>query len=103
MTFIRELPETERFDLVVVDPPTFSNSKAMTDIWDVQRDHSELLNLVLSRTVVGGVVFFSTNYRKFKLDAEPTGCDLREITRQTMPEDFNNNGAHRCWLLTRKE
>ena len=103
MTFIRELPETERFDLVVVDPPTFSNSKAMTDIWDVQRDHGELLNLVLSRTAVGGVVFFSTNYRKFKLDAEPTGCDLREITRQTMPEDFNNNGAHRCWLLTRKE
>ena len=103
MTFIRELPETERFDLVVVDPPTFSNSKAMTDIWDVQRDHGELLNLVLSRTAVGGVVFFSTNYRKFKLDAEPTGCDLREITRQTMSEDFNINGAHRCWLLTRKE
>ena len=88
---------------MVVDPPTFSNSKAMTDIWDVQRDHGELLNLVLSRTAAGGVVFFSPNYRKFTLDAEPTGCDLREITRQTMPEDFNRNGAHRCWLLTRKE
>ena len=54
------------FDLAVVDPPTFSNSKNTPNIWDVDRDHVELLNLVIERSAPGGKIYFSTNFRKFK-------------------------------------
>lgn len=93
-------PVGERWDLIVVDPPTFSNSKRMDGTLDVQRDHVELLNRVLERAAPGGVVFFSTNYRRFKLDTEQIrAAEIRDISRQTLPEDFRNKKIHQCFRM----
>ncbi len=90
------------FDLAVVDPPTFSKSKRTPNDFDVDRDHVELLNLVLQRLSPGGKVYFSTNFRRFKFRAEEIfGATIREISRQTVPPDFRNKRIHRCWTLIR--
>ncbi|MFW6061893.1 MAG: bifunctional 23S rRNA (guanine(2069)-N(7))-methyltransferase RlmK/23S rRNA (guanine(2445)-N(2))-methyltransferase RlmL [Planctomycetota bacterium] len=104
LTFLAE-SEGLTWDLAVADPPTFSNSKALERDWDVQRDHVELLNLLLARMSPGGVVYFSTNFRKFKLDqpAIEGAAEIREITNQTIPEDFRNKRIHRCWRIVRAE
>ena len=100
--FLTSLAEDETYDLAVVDPPTFSNSKRLTRDWDVQRDHVDLLNQVLRHMSPGGVVFFSNNSRRFKLDeAALSGAAIREISRQTVPEDFRNRRIHRCWRLVK--
>jgi 23S rRNA (cytosine1962-C5)-methyltransferase len=99
---LRGLPPVRggMFDLAVVDPPTFSNSKMTDNIWDIQRDHVELLNLVLDRLTPGGKIYFSTNFRRFKFDdAEIRGATIREISRQTVPPDFRNRRIHRSWTL----
>ena len=92
------------FELCVCDPPTFSNSKSTDSDWDVQRRHVELLRLLATRMMSGGVVYFSNNFRKFKLDEEGLS-DLyvfREISNRTIPEDFRNKRAHRCWRMVVK-
>jgi 23S rRNA (cytosine1962-C5)-methyltransferase len=92
------------FDLAVVDAPTFSNSKSLEDYWDIQRNHVELLNRLVDLMVPEGIIFFSTNFRRFKLaDAEIGGVTIREISRQTVPPDFRNRRIHRCWRMTRGE
>ncbi len=92
------------FDLVVVDPPTFSRSAKSEVPWDVERDHAELLALVARNLTPGGIVYFSTNFRRFHLAAESLAADytLREITNRTIPEDFRNERIHRAWRLVRK-
>ncbi len=102
--FLRGLPRPRDglFDLAVVDPPTYSNSKATAVDWDVQRDHVELLNLVLDRLSAAGRLYFSTNFRRFKLDESAIQvASIREISRQTIPPDFRNKRIHRCWVLTK--
>jgi len=98
----------ERFDLVIADPPTFSNSKRMTDIFDVQRDHEALLWRLARVVSPGGVVYFSTNARRFRpggplaagaVDAHWT---VAEITEATIPEDFRDRRIHRAWRLERR-
>ncbi len=91
------------FDLVVVDPPTFSRSARSEVPWDVARDHAELLALVAANVVPGGVVYFSTNARRFHLDADRLAADytVREITKQTLAEDFRDARPHRAWRLVR--
>lgn len=100
--FLRSRPRREMFDLAVVDPPTFSNSKMLEDFWDIQRDHVELLNRVVELMSPGGILFFSTNFRRFKLaEAEIHDVTIREISRQTVPPDFRNRRIHRCWRITK--
>jgi 23S rRNA (guanine2445-N2)-methyltransferase / 23S rRNA (guanine2069-N7)-methyltransferase len=91
------------FDLVVVDPPTFSRSARSETPWDVERDHAELLELVARNLVPGGIVYFSTNFRRFHLAEERLAqtFSIREITRRTIPEDFRNERIHRCWRMVR--
>ncbi len=102
LEFLSQLKPSEKFDLVVVDPPTFSNSKRTENVWDVQRDHADLLNQLSRHVEIGGTVFFSTNFRKFKFVEEAvSGYEIREITNQTIPEDFRNKKIHRCWKLSR--
>ncbi|MCB9507581.1 MAG: class I SAM-dependent methyltransferase [Myxococcales bacterium] len=98
---LRELAAArERFDLIVVDPPTFSNSKRMSGTFDVQRDHTALLRLVLSVAAPGATVYFSTNRRKFSLDsAVEELARVDEITAATIDEDFSQRRPHRCWRL----
>ncbi len=88
------------FDLAVVDPPTFSNSKKLDDVWDVQQRHAELLNLLLRQMSPGGVIYFSSNLRRFKLhEDEIAAAEIRDITSKTIPPDFRNKRVHRCWEL----
>jgi 23S rRNA (cytosine1962-C5)-methyltransferase len=88
------------FDLVVMDPPTFSNSKRMKDILDIQRDHVALLNDVLAATVTGGTVYFSTNYTKFIIDtAAINATEIRDITKATTPFDFEGKLKRWCYKL----
>ncbi|MDG2013246.1 MAG: bifunctional 23S rRNA (guanine(2069)-N(7))-methyltransferase RlmK/23S rRNA (guanine(2445)-N(2))-methyltransferase RlmL [Pirellulaceae bacterium] len=89
-----------RYDLAVVDPPTFSNSKKTNRDWDVQLQHAELLRLTRLVMRPQGVVYFSTNFRRFKLDvAGLSGYKIQEISKQTVPEDFRNKRIHRSWRL----
>lgn len=98
-----EVPEDAQWDLVVVDPPTFSNSKRMKSILDIQRDHVHILNRVLERTNPGGTVVFSTNHRKFKLQEEAIQSDqIKNISGTTVPEDFRNKRIHQCFLIGKK-
>lgn len=91
-----------RWDLVVVDPPTFSNSARVDENWVVTRDHVELLQLVLEVTEPGGTVWFSTNARRFQLAPEATeGADVEDVTERSIPPDFRNRRIHTCFRLTR--
>ena len=98
--FLKKQSRSEPFEIAIVDPPTFSNSKRSEEVWDIQYDHVELLGLVLQNLVEGGRIYFSTNSRRFKLRENdiPAGS-IREISRQTVPEDFRNKRIHRCWLI----
>jgi len=90
------------FDLAVIDPPTFSNSKRLSDVWDVQLHHAELLNLLLEQMAPLGKIYFSTNLRRFKLNEDALRhVSIREITAQTIPPDFRNKRIHRCWTLVK--
>ena len=92
------------FDLAVVDAPTFSNSKALEDYWDIQRNHAVLLNRLAELMTPGGIIIFSTNFRRFKLaEAELHALAIREISRQTVPPDFRNRRIHRCWRMVKSE
>ncbi|MFC5488191.1 bifunctional 23S rRNA (guanine(2069)-N(7))-methyltransferase RlmK/23S rRNA (guanine(2445)-N(2))-methyltransferase RlmL [Dokdonella soli] len=88
------------YDLVFVDPPTFSNSKRADD-FDVQRDHAELLALCGERLAPEGLIVFSNNSRRFALDATSLQTfDVRDITPSTIPFDFARNARiHRCYEL----
>ena len=94
--------DREAYDLIFVDPPTFSNSKR-TDDFDVQRDHVRLLKLCVARLAPGGLVLFSNNARRFRLDREALdGCDVRDITPSTIPFDFARSPRiHACFEITR--
>lgn len=88
------------FDVVVIDPPTFSNSKRMNDVLDIQNDHVELLNNVLKLTIKGGLVYFSTNYRRFVLaENKIQASNIKNISSQTIPNDFRNNRIHQCYKI----
>ncbi|HTQ98755.1 MAG TPA: class I SAM-dependent methyltransferase [Candidatus Acidoferrum sp.] len=88
------------FDLIVCDPPTFSNSKKMQGVFDVQRDHPALINQCLRLLAAGGKLYFSTNNRKFKLyDEHLAACDIKDITRQTTGFDFEGKLNRLCYLL----
>jgi 23S rRNA (cytosine1962-C5)-methyltransferase len=88
------------YDLVVMDPPTFSNSKRMKDFLDIQRDHAELINKTLRAMRPGGILYFSTNYRKFQLETEKlAAASVKDITKATTPFDFQGKLFRYCFKL----
>jgi 23S rRNA (cytosine1962-C5)-methyltransferase len=90
------------FDLVVMDPPTFSNSKRMEDFLDIQRDHPALINQVMFAMRAGGILYFSTNFSRFQLQQEAlSGCTVKDITRATTPFDFQGKLNRYCFLITK--
>ena len=95
-----------QFDLIFVDPPTFSNSKRMEDSWDVQRDHIKLMTNLKRILRPNGTIVFSNNKRGFKMDfakLEELGLSAVEISHKTLPLDFERNKQiHNCWLVTLK-
>jgi len=101
MEVIKNLP-SDTFDLIICDPPTFSNSKRMEDTFDVQRDHVWLLKQLLKACTDGGRIYFSNNYRNFVLDRDaiPTP-DIQDITAATTPFDFQGRLHRSCFLITK--
>ena len=90
----------ERWDLVVLDPPPFSASKGMRGTFDVQRDHLDLLRATLAVLAPGGTLYFSTNYRRFRLDPRASTLGLfEELTPASLPPDVQRGDAHRCWRI----
>lgn len=96
-----------KWDIVVCDPPTFSNSKRSADILDVNRDWPELCRMSLALLSPGGVLYFSTNSRTLKFDpdlvggaATRPGTVIEDITESSIPEDFRNRKIHRMWRFT---
>ncbi len=89
------------FDIIFVDPPTFSNTKKEKRIFDIQKDHVKLIRLAMARLDKSGVMFFSTNYRKFILDPQLKDFFIvKDISIKTIPYDFSRNKKiHRCWEM----
>ena len=89
------------YDLAIIDPPTFSNSKRVESVFDVQDDHVLLLNGVAKLMSSGGLIYFSNNNRRFKLEEDRLNGfkSIHEISKQTVPEDFRNKRIHRCWAM----
>lgn len=98
--YLKTLP-SNNFDIVILDPPTFSNSKRMkNDFLDVQQDHVILINDCLEAMKPGGVLYFSTNYRKFVLDKEKiTVALVKDITKATTPFDFEGRLGRVCFEI----
>ncbi len=89
------------YQLIFLDPPTFSNSKRMEEAFDLQRDHPWLIRQTTRLLAPDGVLIFATNRRRFKLAGEAlTGLVIEDITRATIPPDFARNpNVHRCWRI----
>lgn len=102
MEWLRSHPKGEHYDLAVVDPPTFSNSKRLEGVFDVERDHLEMLTLLRGLLAPGATVYFSNNFRRFHLNETglaAAGYQFREISRRTVPPEYRNQRIHRCWKL----
>ena len=97
--YLKTLP-SNKYDLVVMDPPTFSNSKRMKSVLDIQLDHVELINDVLRAMKPGGILYFSTNYSKFVLSPEQIHSQqIKDITKATTPFDFEGRLKRWCYKI----
>jgi 23S rRNA (cytosine1962-C5)-methyltransferase len=100
--------KNQAWDIIILDPPTFSNSKKTHRTLDTNRDWARLVNLCLDALANGGALYFSTNSRRFKFDAllvhsaNKRGCAVRfeEVTRHTISQDFEKKAPHRSWRFT---
>lgn len=99
----KALIKGEKFGLIFLDPPTFSTSKRMEGTLDIQRDHVELIQKTAALLESDGILIFSNNYRRFKMDIEGlVNLKVEDITDQTIPRDFERNRRiHQCWKITR--
>ena len=95
--------EQKQFDVIVMDPPSFSNSKKMLEILDVQRDQQRLIDGAMRLLSADGTLFFSNNLRSFELDAAVSErYVVKDISKQSVPEDFRNKRIHQCWRISHK-
>ncbi len=99
LTWMREA--TAKFDLIFMDPPTFSNTKSKWKTFDIQHDHGQIITAGMKLLAPGGLLLFSTNYRKFKLDqAISDRHDVSDISQKTIPPDFKRNKKiHHCFEI----
>ncbi|MCK5155814.1 MAG: bifunctional 23S rRNA (guanine(2069)-N(7))-methyltransferase RlmK/23S rRNA (guanine(2445)-N(2))-methyltransferase RlmL [Spirochaetales bacterium] len=93
--------QSRTFDLIFMDPPTYSNSKSRTDDFDIQRDHRKLIVSAMRHLEKDGILVFSNNFRKFEMDEYIMEKYLvEEITHDTIPDDFlRTKHIHRCWII----
>ncbi|NOR26603.1 MAG: bifunctional 23S rRNA (guanine(2069)-N(7))-methyltransferase RlmK/23S rRNA (guanine(2445)-N(2))-methyltransferase RlmL [Desulforhopalus sp.] len=93
------------FDLIFIDPPTFSNTKKDNRVFDVQKDHARLIELAMVHLEKGGLLIFSTNFRRFKLEERLLALyDIKDISQESVPFDFSRNKKiHRCWEIRKIE
>ncbi len=101
LQWLAQAPQRQRYNLIFLDPPSFSTSKRMEQTFDVQRDHVMLIRQALQRLAPGGLLIFSNNLRSFKLDSVALAeLEIKDISRQTIPKDFERNSKiHQCFLI----
>jgi 23S rRNA (cytosine1962-C5)-methyltransferase/23S rRNA (guanine2445-N2)-methyltransferase / 23S rRNA (guanine2069-N7)-methyltransferase len=102
LTYIKKMvgSKKEQYDLIFLDPPSFSNSSKMTTTLDVLRDHAWLIDDCMQLMKTGGVLLFSTNKRRFKLNEQlQAKYQIKDITRETIPQDFSDKKIHQCWEI----
>ncbi len=94
----------KRYDIIILDPPTFSNSRKMAGTFDVQRDYPSMIASCVSLLDKGGHIMFSTNYRKFHFDpGRLCGVEVNDVTPATIDQDFSRKRKpHRCWILRKR-
>jgi 23S rRNA G2069 N7-methylase RlmK/C1962 C5-methylase RlmI len=98
------IEKKERWDIIVLDPPTFSNSRKMDKVLDIQKDHVELINKSLKLLSKEGFIIFSTNFQEFKLNPEVRERGfVNNVTDETIPEDFKGSKVHRCWIIEKRK
>lgn len=92
----------QKFGLIFLDPPSFSTSKRMTSVFDVQRDHVTLIRNCMKILEPDGILIFSNNLRRFRMDFDAlSGFSIEDISRKTLPKDFERNPRiHNCWRIT---
>lgn len=94
---------SQRFDIIVLDPPTFSNSKGMEEDFEVEKDQLFLVKHCLRLLDPNGVLYFSNNKRKFKISPEVLElANVQDITPRTIPEDYKDTKVHMCFKITHK-
>jgi 23S rRNA (cytosine1962-C5)-methyltransferase len=99
--YLKTVPENS-FDLIVMDPPTFSNSKRMDDFLDIQKDHAELVNDCMKILNENGILFFSTNYTRFQIEEQKLNAsEVKDITKQTTPFDFSGKLKRQCFKISK--
>lgn len=92
--------QNKQFDLIVLDPPSFSNSKKMLDILDIQRDQAKLIDGAMRLLAQDGILYFSNNLRSFTLDdAIEVRYVAKDISKQSVTDDFRNKKIHQCWEI----
>lgn len=94
----REIGLGRKYDIIVLDPPTFSRSAKMEQDFDIQRDHVELIHQCMELLEHDGLLFFSNNFRRFELEEDAIQAHIEEVSSQSTPEDFRQ-GIHRAWHI----
>ena len=104
VAWLKNPPKMDPFDVIFLDPPSFSTSKRMEGVLDIQRDHVELIEQAGALLAPGGTLVFSNNMQKFKLDKDALSAwQIEDITRKTLPEDFKRSPKiHQAWLLEKR-
>ena len=96
-----EIASKRTYDIIIIDPPTISRSKKMEQLFDIQKDYVSLLSQALRLLSKGGIIFFSTNSRRFSFDQTLfPACSIQDISKKTIPLDFHNQRIHQCWQIS---
>lgn len=101
LAWLAARPDEQRFDLIFMDPPTFSNSARMEGVLDIQRDHGRLIRQAMARLTSDGLLIFSNNYRRFRLDEDLSEeFEVKDVTAGSLDRDFQRNPRiHQCWHI----
>lgn len=102
LEWLERTDHESKYDLIFLDPPTFSNSKRMTRILDIQKDHVDIIKQTMKLLNDGGELYFSSNARRFKLHTDDLSqYHIEDITAKTIPLDFKRRqNIHHCWVIT---
>ena len=103
LQWMNENRDIAKYDIIFLDPPTFSNSKKMVDTFEIERDQGFLIDNAMSMLSAGGILYFSNNKRRFKID-ERFLADyvVKDITEESIPQDFHDKKIHVCYEIRAK-